>query len=474
MIDATGPARALLRDEVIGGSDLDRLIAALAPHFAGLEDRLAGLESGEQVAITGLGSRPLSISAGLSNGVTRLEIFDALAEGRGVLVDGLSKRADEVELSLLRTAVAAAPVLAWRTGADGAVDWANRAYLDRVAEHLGLRPGDLTWPVPLLFDQRQDGTERESRRMRIVSPDPTRGQWYECRATGTPDGRFCFATPIDATVRAEAALREFVQTLTKTFAQLPIGLAIFDRQRQLALFNPALIDLTRLNPEMLSARPTLFAFLDSLREARMIPEPKDYPSWRRAMAELEKAASSGLYEETWTLPTGQTHRVTGRPHPDGAVAFLFEDITADISLTRRFRSEIEMGQAVIDKIDDAIAVFSQAGGIVLSNASYDGLWNLETHSTLGTMTISSAIAEWNARSCNRNEWEAARDFVVDIAPRDDLSLEAELSSGLKVAGHFSRLNGGGTMVRFRRVGRTQSVHRVRLRFRPEMDTVAAQ
>jgi PAS domain-containing protein len=49
-------------------------------------------------------------------------------------------------------------------------------------------------------------------------------------------------------VRAQQAQKNFVQTLTKTFATLSIGLAIFDRNRQLMLFNPALIDLTALPP----------------------------------------------------------------------------------------------------------------------------------------------------------------------------------------------------------------------------------
>jgi hypothetical protein len=58
-------------------------------------------------------------------------------------------------------------------------------------------------------------------------------------------------------VRAQQAQKNFVQTLTKTFATLAIGLAIFDRNRQLMLFNPALIDLPALPADFLSARPNL-------------------------------------------------------------------------------------------------------------------------------------------------------------------------------------------------------------------------
>ena len=69
-------------------------------------------------------------------------------------------------------------------------------------------------------------------------------QWYEISATGSDGGMVFYALPADRLAPAEATLRDFMQTLTKTFAQLPIGLAIFDSSRILQLFNPALLDLT--------------------------------------------------------------------------------------------------------------------------------------------------------------------------------------------------------------------------------------
>ncbi len=161
--------------------------------------------------------------------------------------------------------------------------------------------------------------------------------------------------------------RNFVQTLTKTFAQLSVGLAIFDADRRLVLFNPALHDLTLLPAEFLIARPTLFSFLDRLRDHQMIPEPKDYSSWRDQMGALESAAAEGSYHETWPLPNGQTFRVTGKPHPNGAIAFLLEDISDEVSLTRKFRSQIDISAAVIDNLETAICVFSSSGSLVLAN-----------------------------------------------------------------------------------------------------------
>ena len=126
---------------------------------------------------------------------------------------------------------------------------------------------------------------------------------------------------------AEASLRRFVETLTETFAHLPIGLAVFDKNRRLGLFNPALTELVKIDAVWLAGRPSLRDFLERLRETRQMPEQKDFASWRRKLSELEEGAREGTYEESWQLPSGKIFRVTGRPHPQGALAFLFEDIS---------------------------------------------------------------------------------------------------------------------------------------------------
>jgi len=292
------------------------------------------------------------------------------------------------------------------------------------------------------------GALQASVRVMVPAPDGQSQSWFETVSRPVHGGTVHFATPADTAVKAEASLKEFIQTLGKTFAHLTVGLAIFDRQRQLALFNPALLDLTGLDPQFLIGRPTLFTVLDKLREMRMIPEPKDYRGWRQQMADLERAAASGFHQETWTLPTGQTYRVTGRPHPDGAVAFLFEDISAEVSLTRRFRTEIEMGQEVIDHIPEAIAVFSPAGVLLQANAAYTRLWGIDPGATLGTVTIRDSVRHWQAMTQPNAIWPQARDFVLTLGARDTFAGKAALKDGRALACRFVPMSGGASLVGF--------------------------
>ena len=200
--------------------------------------------------------------------------------------------------------------------------------------------------VPLTA--RGDGIRR-----RVAVPGRGDGEphWFELSQTPGPSGETLgFALAADDLVAAEATLRRFVETLTETFAHLPIGLAVFDKNRRLGLFNPALTDLVKIDAVWLAGRPSLRDFLERLRETRQMPEQKDFAAWRRKLSELEEGARDGTYEENWQLPSGKIFRVTGRPHPQGALAFLFEDISTAIELERRYRSELELSQATLDRI----------------------------------------------------------------------------------------------------------------------------
>lgn len=451
LVDATGPARALLDASPMALSDWARLCAFVAPRFEGFENtmkKLAELGRIELVSKPEEGRRTqIKLIAEEVNGLARITLNDPEAEGRGVLVDGLSQRALEDELDLLRVTLDRAPTLIWRQDETGTITWANRAYVLRSGAFADNEEA-LVWPLPHLFHMEENPRHTGPRRLRLDDGDE-KAAWFDCHSFPLEKGALHFALPADATVRAEKALRDFVQTLTKTFADLPIGLAIFDRARQLQLFNPALIELTQLGADFLSNRPTLYAFLDRLREARMMPEPKDYRSWRLKMTELEQAAAAGFHSETWMLPSGQTYRVTGRPHPDGAVAFLFEDISSEVSLTRRFRAELEQGQEILDMMCEAVAVFQPSGELSASNAAYDRLWGVETNTSLTRTTILDAVRLWQGKCDASDIWTSARGFNNRLGQRAPIEATVRRrEDGLMIGCRFAPMTGGAMMASF--------------------------
>ena len=450
LVDASQSARKLLGSKSDTTSDWQRLITAFSPQFSTLADDLTALaDAGSLTLVPDNPDDPTRIEAEWWDGFARLKVTNVRPETEKPLIDDVSLAALESELETLRRTAKLAPYLVWQEDRNGKITWANSAYLSLAKSmlHDGQTDG---WPPARLFDHPAEVNTTNAQTIRVSVADQDSGGplWFDLACKKVNESALCFATPADAIVQAETSLNRFVQTLTKTFAHLSIGLAVFDKNRQLALFNPALTDLTKLPFDFLSARPTLFAFLDRLREKQMMPEPKDYKNWRHQMTALEEAAADGSYEEMWTLPNGQTYKVNGRPHPDGAVALLFEDISAEISLTRNFREELQMGQSVFDSLDEAIVVFSPTGLITLSNAAYTKLWGVDPSTTFGEMSVIDATRSWQNICDPTPIWGDLRDFVCNPSERTEWFGDATLDDGRALTCQFTPLSSGATLVKF--------------------------
>lgn len=345
----------------------------------------------------------------------------------------------------IRLAMDRAPYPVWLLDRKKKIHWCNAAYVSLARKASG-QDTDLTQPFfPELGEEARSGKRH---RVSIPVKDNNNKLWFDLTHVDREEGRLFYAVDVNAIVDAETAQRKFVQTMTKTFAQLSIGLAIFDRNRQLALFNPALIDLTALPPDFLSCRPNISSFFDRLRDQHMMPEPKNYRGWRRQMNDLLEAAEDGNYQETWSLPSGSVYSVSGRPHPDGAVAFLFEDITAEITLTRRFRSEMALMQSVLDKLVDAVAVFSDDGVLAFTNYAYGAQWGDAQDVGFEPATVLEVTRQWQEQCRATPVLGEIRDFVKMRNNRVEWSSEIRKRDGTLLLCTVSPIQNGATLVRF--------------------------
>lgn len=453
LADATTAARAMLPPSAAGMDDWGRFLLAFGNRFENLAGRIAEIDCGRSLTLTD----PADPDSGIMLQVQkrgemiRVALVDQHAEDRSQLLERYSMMAMRAELETLRSIAEDSPVATWRKRHDGTIVWANAAYMSLTLKMAGT-DALFAWPPQDLFGAAgsRPAPEGGSRRVSISSQQDDRTLWFDLTSRAVEDGHLFFATPIDGLVRAESALSGFVQTLTKTFAHLTVGLAIFDRKRRLVLFNPALVDLTGLPAEQLSTQPTLHSFLDALRERQRIPEPKDYKSWRLQIAQLEAAAADGTYAQNWHLPNGQTYRVTGRPHPDGAVAYLFEDISSEVTLNRSFRSEIETGRAVLDTLEEAIAVFSANGILMVANTAYAELWKIDHADRAAETSLSEALHDWAARCAEPDEaLLTLGGLLADGGTRRSSSRDLDLGDSRQIVCRVRPLTGGATMIAFR-------------------------
>ncbi|WP_322893171.1 MULTISPECIES: PAS-domain containing protein [unclassified Yoonia] len=445
LIDTTADAQQMIAPYA-HMSDRDAVLHVLAPHFPALADYVISPVQ-RRCRIAHCRDDDLWLDIDWPAGQLRVAVMGT-SHARSLGAQFID-RVHHDELALLQDIARYTPQLIWRTDKDGAITWANQAYLDLWDQH---NP-DSALPLAqrILFAGPCGKTTDRSPSLRRIAVQGAQHQaelWFDVTSLRQDSGTLHFASDANAAVRADQERRNFVQTLGKTFAELSIGLAIFDKHRRLATFNPALLDMTRLGFDFLSARPSIDTVLDRLRETRFLPEPKDYASWRDQFTAVETAAKNGTYSEVWNLHDGQAFRVTGRPHPDGAFAFLFEDITADLSLTRRFRSDLETSQAVLDALPDAVAVFSMAGTLVMFNRAYRLLWGMQADTGLEHRGLEAELNVWQSRSIDTGTWAELVQFIHQQGPRQPWTDEALLADGRRLRCHIGPIAGGMTMVRF--------------------------
>lgn len=449
LVDATGTAKELVARRPRDMSEFDGMLNVLRDQFPTIEDSIENLPDFSKKTIHSDSNETLFLDVERFENTLRIALngfhqFKATQDYKG-----LERKAHQRETSTLRFAFEKSPQLIWQEDDEGQVIWANAAYLkysDFIKPKAKLT--SKTWPSHRLFDDisfplpEETGSLTKRRSIQLDGQDAE--HWFDVTSMPGPGGAFHFASDANDVMRAEESQKAFMSTITNTFAQLSIGLAIFDRNRRLASYNPAFADVTKLPASFLIGRPSIEIVLDRLRDLQRLPEPKDYGTFRDQFAALEAEAHNGTYLENWDMPDGQTYRVTGRPHFGGALAFLFEDITAEVSLTRRFRSEIETGQAVIDNIPDAIAVFSPSNTLVMSNLAYSDLWPNETE----MLDLRTSLRAWKSQCASSGVWRSVETFANSHREREAWTDLVFLKDGRQFELHVIPLPGSMSMIKF--------------------------
>jgi PAS domain-containing protein len=445
LVDATPSAHRLIAESGFADRPWFALMERLAPRFDELPEQLSHLAVKGSIALQAntRAKQPLALRAEMRGGLTKIVLLDPTQERTTAGGDFFTVHALDGELQDLRDASNAAPFPIWRIAADGDIIWANTAYMTLLLR-VPRAENEPEWPLRRLFDVKLPGAAAKARPKRLAGPADS--GWFDILVRDVSDGKMFYALPANDAAAAGGTLTDFKQTLTNTFAELSTGLAVFDKRRNLQLFNPSLAQLIQIPVEMLLKRPALFALLDAMRDNNMLPEPKDYRSWRHQMVDLEAAALRGDYKEIWHLPNGKAFQVVGRPYPNGALALMIDDITDEITRDRLFRGELDMALAVIGHMEDGVVAFSQGGLPILVNAAYRRLWGHDPEVLTKAGGIGAVFDAWRVATAPSLFWAEAEAAVAGgIAALQDV----RLIDGRLVSCRTLPLPGGATAITFR-------------------------
>ena len=389
LADANAAGRDML--DRLGQPDrLDALVERLSTAYPALPRWIEGRERAGEFRPQG-GVGPSLTVERLADGLRIALPADTAAPwstGAILRVDRRAFAAIEEELTVLRAACNAMPAPVWRDGPEGQPLWRNAAARAEDLCSASFDPSEIARLAPGAGPERTRATD---------------GRWWTLQRS--QDG-YVSALPAGIAVAAESAARSYAMALVETFAHLPVGLAVFASDGRLRTFNPALAEMTGLDPAALALRPTLRALLDRLRAAGLLPAGAGCEAWSGRIARIEEGTREGTFLETWELTDGRSWRVSGRPHPGGALALLIEDATTESGLSRRFKAGMAIGQAIADTIPDALAVFARGGTLVASNAAYAALWGSDPRVTLADPDAAAALSTWRGAGGDDPGWEA--------------------------------------------------------------------
>ncbi len=355
-------------------------------------------------------------------------------------------RQHQWEQETMRGLIASAPIIAWNRSDDGTLNWSSGQIRTRTGGVTSEQAVDLIVARTKLNRQPVATDMPQKSRIEIVTNGGSETISLHVNEVMQQDGsRIGFATDAGTAASAERTLTRFVQTMTETFAHLTVGLAIFDRNQTLALFNPALVQMWQVEPAWLARRPSLREIIDELRATRRLPELQDYHTWRSRLLTLFDNTEAADYEELWHLADGSNIRVLARPHPHGSLAFIFDDVTERMRLEQRYRHSIDLRRATLDKLAEGIAVFGANGLLQFVNQAFHEIWDTSSETVYAAMHARQLVATCEKLTVEEETWQRLYAYITGEQSRHAWTARLTMHSGRVLTARFSPLPDGSTM-----------------------------
>lgn len=344
------------------------------------------------------------------------------------------------------------PNPAWIVGQTGRLVWANRAWL-RAAEAVSIedaaaRRVTFDRGMEVLAGQVANAGERREalhwapvegrRRAFLVTADPLEG-----------GGAGALALDVTDLEDKREQLKQQGDAHAQTLNRLGDAVATFTPQRRLAFHNTAFAELWGLEPAWLAEGPTHAEVLDRLRQRRRLPETVDYAAWRtRELGFYESLEEAP--DELWSLPDGRTLRVVRQPHPFGGLLLIFSDLTDELKLRAQYNALVQVQQATLDKLNDAVAVFGSDGRLRLHNDAFERFWVVSPQAMADAGDFDGVVQLCLPLVHDRQFWQELKARVADPDPQSRAPISGEIrTSDRRVVSFQTRpLPDGATLIAF--------------------------
>lgn len=419
-----------------------------------------GLALAEAIKTLRAGGEPFTISARDSQlGILRAQgraagrmtavFLEASYEGDPVLAPPVPDAPPPPDATRLAAMFEALPLPLAARAKDGKLVYANSAYAEAVgasssAAALAAQGKLFSDEDSIAQSAMSAGAPVTERRFAVIE-----GQRKALEVTASPAGDVIAISVADESGAAEARdkLQRHIGAYEETLNRLKTAVAVFGPDQKLNFFNKAYVDLWRLDPAWLREKPSEGEILEKLREARRVPEEKSFAAFKKARADLY-TSMTGPQEETWHLPDGMALRIAGQPHPMGGLLYLFEDMTEQLSLVRKYNDLFNVQRSTLDHLQEGVAFFGTDGRLKLWNVAFADLWGLEPAQLDGEPHFEKVALLCASVGGDTRDWEPVRGQVTGATDRTEISGDMERSDDVTLRYAAVPMPDGATLMSF--------------------------
>jgi PAS domain-containing protein len=345
----------------------------------------------------------------------------------------------------------ALPLPVWVRNKHLVLTWANRTFLAAT--------GAATLRDALLKDASLDRSERDLARAAGEGHDTTAAKRYAVfngerhslalDLKRLPDYSIAgFALDTTAQARAESRLQLSIDAFGAMLNTLDTAVAIFGTDTGLVAYNSAFVRMWTLPEPWLKAHPTMSDVLDRLREMRRVPEQRNFAAWKKEFLQQFHDANEHAVE-TWHLPTGISIDVRSAPYLPGGTVYLFRDISERIRVASAHQLLLHTQRAVLDTMDNALALFGPDGRLRLHNNAFASLWEISENELAGQPHLTKIAALCAGRTGRDGIWSMIASGVNSSQPeRLGEWGDLERADGKALSASLKRLPDSATLVTF--------------------------
>ena len=191
---------------------------------------------------------------------------------------------------------------------------------------------------------------------------------------------------------------------------LGTAFAVFSQNMVLNFYNSSFAELWRLDTKVLDQKPNYSAFLDMIRENRLLPEVPDYKAFR---AEEQKAFNTIMepINDLLHLPNGKTLRRIRAPYPMGGIVFAYEDISDRLAATSAYNALMTVQNEMLANLFDAVLVFGANGRLSFFNNAYLALWNADKKFLANEPSFEEVLDSQRAFFAKDEDWDSLKQEI---------------------------------------------------------------